>query len=169
MRDGNGGNALDEDDDHTILLDTLDDTLGPCKITVDDTDSLGDLVEEVGILQVDQVVTLYRRDPDEIVHLGIGDHDDLRTVGYHGGTVDHILHGSAGLIEHLQTGDLLLGLMDEDEVVDGRYHLAVLLTILLDLLADHGEVVLNLQTVKFGLHLELTAVSAVHGIPVHEL
>ena len=147
MRDGDGSDTLDQDDDHTILLDSLDDTLGPGKITVDDTDSLGDLVQEVRILQVNQIVTLDRRDPNEVVHLGVGHYDDLRTIGYHSGPVDHILHGSAGLIEHLQTGDLLLGLMDEDEVVDGRYHLSVLLSVVLDLLANHREVVLNLQTV----------------------
>ena len=83
------------------------------------------------------------------------------------GTMDHILHGGAGLIEHLQTGDLLLGLMDEDEVVDGGHQLTVLLSIALELLGNHREVVLDLQTVELGLDLELTAIGAVHGVPVH--
>ena len=80
--------------------------------------------------------------------------------------MDHVLHGGAGLVEHLQTGDLLLGLVDEDEVVDGGHKLASLLSVTHYLLADHGEVVLDLQTVELGLDLELTAVGAVHGVPV---
>ena len=83
MGDGDGGDTLDKDHDDTILLDTLDDTLSPGEVAVDDTDSLGDLVEEVGILQVHQVVAHDRGDADEVVHLSIGHHDDLRTVGYH--------------------------------------------------------------------------------------
>ena len=77
MSDGDGGDTLEENDDDTILLDTLDDTLGSGEVAIDDTDTLGDLVEEVGVLQIDQVVTHDRGDTDEVVHLDIGHHDDL--------------------------------------------------------------------------------------------
>ena len=77
MRDSDGGDTLEENDDDTILLDTLDDTLGTGEVAVDDTDPLGDLVEEVRVLQVDQVVAHDRGDTDEVVHLDIGHHDDL--------------------------------------------------------------------------------------------
>ena len=58
--------------------------------------------------------------------------------------------------------------MDEDEVVDGGNQLTTLLSVALNLLADHGDVVLDLQAVELGLDLELTAVGAVHGEPVHD-
>lgn len=108
VSDGDGGNALDEDDDNTILLDTLDDTFCPGEVAVDDTDTLRDLVEEVGVLQIDQVVAHDRGNSDEVVHLDIRHHDDLRTVRRHRRPMDHILHVGTLFVEHLQTGDLLL-------------------------------------------------------------
>lgn len=75
--DGDSGDAFEEDNDHTVFLDALDDTLGSGEVAIDDLDLLGGFVEEVLVFQIDQVAAGLGGDVDEVVHLGLGDDDDL--------------------------------------------------------------------------------------------
>ena len=163
--DGDGGDALEEDDDHTVFLDALDATLGTGEVAIDDLDLLGGLVEEVLVFQVDQVAAGLGGDVDEVSHLGLGDDDDFRETFFQRRMTHHVLHRHAVLVEHLQTGDLLLRVVNEEQVVDGWHQFAAAFALVVYQLVNHREVVVYMQLVEFFFDLELAAIGTVHGEP----
>ena len=77
----------------------------------------------------------------------------------------HILHRHTVFVEHFQTSDLLLRVVDEEQVVDGWHQFATAFALVIYQLVNHREVVVYMQFVEFFLDLELTAIGTVHGEP----
>ena len=87
MRDGDGSDALEEDDDDAVALDALDDAFDTCEVAVDDADTFALLVEVVAIGQVAHMVVVRGGDADEVFHGTTGHHNDLGLLVV--GTVAH--------------------------------------------------------------------------------
>ena len=102
---------------------------------------------------------------DEVRHLGLGDDDDFRETFFQRRMTHHVLHRHAVLVEHLQTGDLLLRVVDEEQVVDGGHQFATAFAFVIYQLVNHREVVVYMQLVEFFFDLELAAIGTVHGEP----
>lgn len=121
--DGYRRHILDGDDDTQVLLETLDATLDTGK------GALGNLHQRTGpagkveIVEEDHLIGGYGRHPDEVVHLGVGDVEDLGLPAVIG--IDDSAHDIAQRLVELFVGlddaQVLKGDADKDEVADGWY------------------------------------------------
>ena len=165
--DGNGGDALDLDDDTFVVLDALDDALGIPEVTIDDANTAAWGAEEFGVrVEIDETVILNRGDTDEVVHLAVRNGQEIVVIVVRE-RVGEIAQRQAILVEHLQLGDTPLGGVDEDEVADGRLEMLVGYSFVVDpaTKALHRKEIANAKLVECMFDDLFTTIGDSHGIP----
>ena len=165
--DGDSGDALYLDDDTFVVLDALDNALGTTEVTIDDANATARGAEEFSVgIEIDETVILNRGDTDEVVHLAVGNGQEIVVIVVRE-RVGEIAQRQAILVEHLQLGDTPLGGVDEDEIADGRLEMLVGYSFAVDpaTKALHRKEIANVELVECMFDDFLTTIGDSHGIP----
>ena len=163
--DGDCGDTTDGDDHAQVLLHALEDSLYSLEGTFHDSHFGAWLAGEVEVIQEHDVLVIMEGGHlHEGGHLGIGDADDVIASALFGGLC-HVAQGFKAHVGLPQLTNLLLGGMDEDEVVDSGYLPQFLSYVRFHPAVPDREEVLDTQTVKLILHEEFAAVGGTHGEP----
>ena len=162
--EGDGLDALEGDDDHLVLVDTLDVALDTGEVALDEADfTTLELLYFVRAEEEDPVLALgLATGIDETLHLAEGDDGVAGGLEASGGE----LQGGARPVVHLHPADALIVGLDEDEIVDGGLLTGD------DLLADplvsdaHGQEGFEALFVEHLLDIQLALIGHEKGIPV---
>lgn len=163
---GYGGDAAEGDYYTLVVLDAEDATRDAGKGTIGYQDLSAFPFVCLLITEEDDAVVGMARHSEEIVHLAVGDGEDVRLVGTSRVGLHDVAEWFGFFLVHLQPGDVLLRGADEDEVVDGGQELPIASAVSLHPLILHGHESLNALRVEERLHPELPAVGYAHWEPL---
>lgn len=174
MGDAHGNLRLAEEcNDDAVMADTLDFAFNAHEGALHDTDTTMLLTEEVTPGQGNALLIGIgqRLGLDEVLHLTVGNVDNLGSFGIVEGGFGDELQVLADLILPLEQLDTAFHGMDEDEVVDGREHLMLQLVVVSYFLMLHVEIGGDVLTTELIAHLHGAlgiAKTNAEGIPADE-
>lgn len=163
--DGDGGDAIDGDDDAEVLLHAFEHSFDALELAVIDPYLRARLEGKGGIVQEhDMFVVVERGHVLERCHLGLWDADDYVVLAVLRGTC-HIAQRLETLVGMLQLGYPLLCGMYEYQVVDSRDLPQFFSCVCLHPFVFEGQECLDAKAVQLVPQDELAAVGYPHGEP----